>query len=46
MIASERTGRVCYGMEIDPHYCHIAVMRWEAFTGEKTTKTPSSRGSG
>ena len=46
LIASERTGRVCYGMEIDPHYCHIAVMRWEAFTGEKATKTPSSRGSG
>ena len=33
LIACERTGRVCYGMEIDPHYCDIVVMRWEAFTG-------------
>jgi DNA modification methylase len=23
VIASERTGRVCYGVEIDPHYCSI-----------------------
>lgn len=35
MIACERTGRVSYGMEIDPHYCDIVVARWESFTGEK-----------
>ena len=35
LIASERTGRVCYGMEIDPHYCDIVLMRWESFTGKK-----------
>jgi DNA modification methylase len=35
IIAAERTGRVCYGVEIDPHYVDVAVMRWEAFTGEK-----------
>jgi DNA modification methylase len=33
LIASERTGRVCYGVEIDPHYCSVVLARWEAFTG-------------
>jgi DNA modification methylase len=31
LIACERTGRVCYGMEIDPQYVDVARMRWEAF---------------
>ena len=35
LIACERTGRICYGMEIEPLYVDIARMRWEAFTGEK-----------
>jgi DNA modification methylase len=35
VIAAERTGRVCYGVEIDPHYVDVAVLRWEAFTGQK-----------
>ena len=33
LIAAERTARVCYGMEIDPAYCEVAIARWEAFTG-------------
>jgi DNA modification methylase len=35
LIASEKTGRVCYGMEIDPHYCDVIVRRWEDYTGKK-----------
>ena len=35
LIAAERTGRVCYGLEIDPKYVDVAVRRWEAFTGKK-----------
>ena len=35
LIACERTGRSCYGMEIDPHYCAVAIARWESFTGQK-----------
>ncbi len=34
LIACERTGRVCYGVELDPTYCDVIVRRWEAFTGE------------
>ena len=35
LIACERTGRTCYGMELEPLYVDIARMRWEAFTKEK-----------
>jgi DNA modification methylase len=38
LIACERTGRVCYGMELDSLYIDVARMRWEAFSGEKATK--------
>jgi len=34
LIACENTGRRCYGMDIDPHYCDVAVRRWENFTGK------------
>jgi DNA modification methylase len=35
MIACERLGRRCYGMEIEPRYVDVAVHRWEQFTGRK-----------
>ena len=38
LIACERTGRVCLGMEVDPHYCSVAIARWEAFAGEKAVR--------
>jgi DNA modification methylase len=38
LIACERTGRICYGMELEPLYVDIARMRWEAFTGEKAKR--------
>jgi DNA modification methylase len=33
LIAAERTGRICYGIELDPQYVDTAVRRWQAFTG-------------
>lgn len=38
LIASEKTGRTCYGMELDPHYVDVCVKRWEEFTGLKAKK--------
>jgi DNA modification methylase len=37
LIACEKTGRRCFGMEIDPRYCDVIVARWEAFTGKKAS---------
>lgn len=34
MIAAERAGRICCGIELDPKYVDRAIRRWEAFTGE------------
>ena len=33
VIAAERTGRVCYGMELDALYVDTAIRRWQAFSG-------------
>jgi DNA modification methylase len=38
LIACEKTNRICYGMEIDPHYCDVIIKRWEDYTGNKATK--------
>jgi len=38
LIAAEQLGRVCYGMELDPHYCDIILARWEKLTGRKAEK--------
>jgi DNA modification methylase len=34
LLAAERTGRVCSGMEIDPAYVDTTIRRWQALTGE------------
>ncbi len=34
IIASEQTGRKCYTMELDPHYCDVILKRWENLTGK------------
>jgi len=37
MMAAELTERVCYGIEIDPRYVDVAVIRWQEFTGQEAT---------
>lgn len=38
LIACEKTGRIFYGMELDPKYVDVIINRWEQFTGEKAEK--------
>jgi site-specific DNA-methyltransferase (adenine-specific) len=38
IIAAEKTKRICYGVEIDPHYCDVIIGRWEKYTGNKAKK--------
>ena len=35
LIACEKLGRRCFGVEIDPRYVDVVVRRWEIFTGRK-----------
>ena len=37
MMAAELTERICYGIELDPKYVDVVVVRWQQFTGERAT---------
>lgn len=37
LIAAETTGRVCFGIELNPAYVDVAVKRWQDFTGQRAT---------
>ncbi len=43
LIACERTGRTCYGIELDPLYVDTIVRRWQKFTGLSATHAASGR---
>jgi DNA modification methylase len=36
LIAAQKTGRVCHGIELDGRYVDVCIRRWEAMTGEQT----------
>jgi DNA modification methylase len=35
LIAAEQTGRVCFGMELDPKYVDVIIRRWQQYTGKQ-----------
>ncbi|WP_265502521.1 site-specific DNA-methyltransferase [Paracoccus beibuensis] len=37
LIAAETTGRVCYGIELNPAYVDVAIARWQNLTGKEAT---------
>lgn len=47
LIAAEKTGRICYGMEIDPKYCDVIIKRYADYVGadeagiRKTRENPN-----
>ena len=43
VIAAERTGRRCYGIELDPRYVDTIIRRWQAYTGEHAHQAASDR---
>jgi len=43
VIAAERTGRVCYGIELDPCYVDTTVRRWQRFTGQSAVQESTGR---
>ncbi len=38
LIAAERMGRRCFGVEVDPYFRSVALASWEAFTGHNAEK--------
>ena len=43
LIAAETTGRICFGIELDPIYVDVAIRRWQAFTGRAATLQSDGR---
>jgi DNA modification methylase len=43
LIAAERTGRHCHGVEIDPVYVDTAIRRWQRHTGDHAVHTISGK---
>lgn len=43
LIACERTGRHCRGIEIDPLYVDTAIRRWQKYTGEQAVNVATGR---
>jgi DNA modification methylase len=43
IIAAEMTGRSCSAIELDPAYVDVAVLRWQAFTGQAATLEGDNR---
>jgi DNA modification methylase len=43
LIAAERTGRICYGIELDPLYVDTAIRRWQRHTGDHAIHAVSGK---
>jgi DNA modification methylase len=42
LIAAEKTGRRCLGLELEPRYVQAAISRWEAYTGQTARKVDTN----
>ena len=38
LIACEKTGRHCRGMELEEHYCDVIIKRWLDYSGQQTVE--------
>jgi DNA modification methylase len=43
LIAAERTGRICHGLELDPLYVDTTIRRWQKLTGNKAWHAGDNR---
>ncbi len=43
LISAQKNGRTCLAMEIAPVYVDVAVLRWQAFTGQQATHASTGR---
>lgn len=43
LIACEKAGRVCRGIELEPKYIDVAIQRWQRLTGKKAINLNSNK---
>jgi DNA modification methylase len=43
LVAAEDTDRVCFGLEIDPRYVDVILMRWQKLTGKAAVLATEGR---
>ena len=43
VIAAEKVGRCCFGMDIDPAYVDVTCRRWLLFTGDEPVHEATGR---
>lgn len=43
VIAAERTGRICYGIELDARHVDLIVRRWQSFTRQNAFQATTGR---
>jgi DNA modification methylase len=43
LLAAERTGRLCRGIELDPLYVDTAIRRWQNLTGRDAVRTSDGK---
>jgi DNA modification methylase len=43
LMAAERVGRICFGIELDPLYVDVAIRRWQNYTGEGAIHAASGK---
>jgi len=43
LLAAERTGRICYGLELDPLYVDTILRRWQKYTGSSAIHSVSGK---
>ena len=41
LVAAERSGRAARAIEIDPHFCDLAIRRWQLRTGNSAIHVES-----
>jgi len=43
LLAAERTGRICRGIELDPGYVDTAIRRWQNMTGREAVRSSDGK---
>ena len=43
LMGAEKSGRICYTMELQPQYVDVIIKRWQDFTGQKAIHAESGK---